>query len=163
MGGTVGDMGGSGASVPDFNLGPMFSLIAGDSGNETTANFFNLKFEDWDDIIQRTKSDRYFVIVTAFDFRSYVKDHKKTELWRTRMSLPSTMGVTFDQAFPVMLKAGESRLGRQSTHPEYTTVPLDRARVEIGTPEVIDYQEVPMAPPNVGSDTFVPFRFGAKH
>jgi len=159
MGATMGDLGGTAAEMPDFNIGPMIALIAGDS---IKGDAFTLKFEDVDDIIQRTKSDRYFIIVTAYDFRSYIKDHKKTQLWRTRMSLPSTLGMDFGRALPILLNAGESRLGRQSTHPEFSTVPLEKGRVEIGTPEVIDYQEVPTPPPDVGSDTFMPFHFGAK-
>jgi hypothetical protein len=128
-------------------------MLAGDS-------FDKLNEWDQDEIIQRTSADRFFVMVTAFDFKSCISGRKKTLLWRTRMSVPSNQDQRFDDMLPVMIKAGESRLGRESSHPEFSIVPLtEEGSVIIGTPEVKDYQEAPLTPPNTGSDRFFPLKF----
>jgi len=146
--------GNGGRAAGGLDMPVWLAMLAGDHFNPLTDT-------DVDELFQRTSADRYFVVVSAFDFKSCLNGQKKKLLWRTRMSVPSNMfGERFAHMLPMLLTAGEAQLGRETRHPIFSEVPLTKeGSVSIGTPVVKDYEEVPPTIPDVGSDRFLPLKF----
>lgn len=115
-----------------WNQKEMLGLVAG----KTLANIGAFSFQR-EDIIQAAREDRYFVIVTAFDFVAAAKEKKKIMLWQAKMSTPSNR-VTLAEVIPSMIKAGGPLFGRETKLPESVVKPIDRTgNVEVGTPVVV--------------------------
>lgn len=114
-----------------WNQKEMLALVAGN----TLGNISSLSFER-QDILQNARDDRYFVIVSAFDFAA-AKEKKKKLLWQAKMSVPSNR-VSLAEVIPSMITAGAPRFGRETKRPESVTAPLAKeGKVEIGTPTVV--------------------------
>ncbi len=114
-----------------WNQKEMLGLVAGN----TLANISAFSFQR-EDILQAARDDRYFVIVSAFDFEA-AKEKKKKLLWQAKMSTPSNR-VSLAEVIPAMITAGGPHFGRETKVPESITKPLDKeGKVEIGTPTVI--------------------------
>lgn len=115
-----------------WNQREMLALVAGN----TLGNVGPFGFQR-DDILQASREDRYFVIVSAYDFEA-AKTKKKVLLWQTKMSTPSNR-VSLAEVIPGMITAGGPRFGRETKLPESVTAPLAKeGKVEIGTPTVVD-------------------------
>jgi len=124
-----------------FNQDDMMALVGGDTLNNLDLNF------EREGVIQAAEQNRYFVVLTAFDLRAYQKTHRRIKLWQAKMSVPSN-AVTLDAVLPTLVKAGGPFFGRETVRPKMLIAPvLPEARVEIGTPTVKDYQEVPLPAP----------------
>jgi hypothetical protein len=96
-------------------------------------------------IMHEAEQNRYFVVVTAFDYHAARKSHQRVQLWQAKMSVP-TNGVTLTEVLPAMVRAGGPLFGRETKQPQTLFVPLAPAgKVEIGSPTVTDDQEAPHA------------------
>ncbi len=123
-----------------FNESQMLALVGGN-----TLRNLDLDFER-EQVMQAAEEDRYFVALTAFDFKIYAHSHKKVMLWEAKMSLPS-VGITIDEAIPALVKAGGPLFGRETVRPRMLVLPVtDDGRVEIGTLTVKDYRYAPYPP-----------------
>lgn len=65
------------------------------------------------DMMADVEESRYYVIVSAYDFRELVKHEKQKLLWVTRVSV-RTPGNSFDESVSAMLKNGSHYFGRES-------------------------------------------------
>ena len=114
-----------------WNQKEMLALVAGN----TLKNVGAFGFER-DDILQNIRDDRYFVIVSAYDFEA-AKEKKKVLLWQAKMSTPSNR-VSLAETIPSMITAGGPRFGRETRLPESVTAPLAKeGKVEVGTPTIV--------------------------
>lgn len=124
-----------------WNEREMLALVAGN----TVKNVGSFGRER-DDILQAARDDRYFVIVSAYDFAAATQK-KKTLLWRAKMSTPSNR-VSLAEVIPSMITAGGPRFGRETKLPESVTAAIAKeGKVEIGTPTVVKDPASPPAPP----------------
>ena len=113
-----------------WNLNEMLGLVAGRSSDKLTAGF------ERDDLMQAAREDRYFVIVSAFDYQA-ARDKKKKILWQARMSTPSNQ-VRLAEVLPAMITSGGPHFGRE-TDRQTLMAPITReGKVEVGTPTVVD-------------------------
>lgn len=114
-----------------WNQKEMLALVAGNTLN----NISSLSFER-EDILQAARDDRYFVIVSAYDFEA-AKQKKKVLLWQAKMSTPSNR-VSLAEVIPSMITAGGPHFGRETKRPESVAAPLAKeGKVEVGTPVVV--------------------------
>jgi hypothetical protein len=119
----------------------MLALVGGN-----TLQHMDLDFEK-EQIRQGAEESRYFVALTAFDFKAYARNHKKVMLWQAKMSLPS-VSVSIDEAMPALVRAGGPLFGRETVRPKRVVLPVtDEGRVDIGALTVKDYQDAPSPPP----------------
>jgi hypothetical protein len=101
-----------------------------------------------DDIMHGISTNRYFVVVEAYDMQAYMKQHKKVLLWSTKISMPSD-GVTLPQVMPTLIASGGPLLGRETVRPKWIEMPaVPNGQVEVGIPEVKGYIDVSPAPPS---------------
>jgi hypothetical protein len=128
-----------------FNQQEMLSLV----GGETLKNA-DLDMER-EHVMQGAEQDRYFVMVSAFDYATYAdsrlatasaaggkhpsKPPQKILLWQAKISTPSN-AVSLEAVLPILVKAGAPQFGRETVRPIVLMKPLPEGRVEIGTPEV---------------------------
>ena len=114
-----------------WNEKEMLALVAGN-----TLGNLGLSFER-EDVLQAARDDRYFVIVSAYDFEA-AKQKKKKLLWQAKMSTPSNR-VTLAEVLPAMIASGGPHFGRETERPKSVAAPIVReGKVEIGTPTVVD-------------------------
>jgi hypothetical protein len=114
-----------------WNQKEMLSLVAGNT--ITNIGIFGFQRED---ILQAARDDRYFVIVSAFDFEA-AKEKKKKLLWQAKMSTPSNR-VSLAEVIPAMIIAGGPHFGRETKLPESVTAKLAKeGKVDVGTPTVV--------------------------
>lgn len=114
-----------------WNQKEMLALVAGNTVKNVGA--FG---SDRDDILQNMRDDRYFVIVSAYDFEAG-REKKKVLLWQAKMSTPSNR-VSLAEVIPSMITAGGPRFGRETRLPESVTAPLAKeGKVDIGTAVVV--------------------------
>ncbi|HET7535795.1 MAG TPA: hypothetical protein VFJ90_05025 [Candidatus Didemnitutus sp.] len=67
----------------------------------------------FDDLKSDIEEERYYVIVSAYDFRTAVHDGKRKLLWATRMSIRA-QGNRFDERLAAMLANADGYFGRNS-------------------------------------------------
>jgi hypothetical protein len=113
-----------------YNQNEMLALVGGSTLPNLDLN------SEREAVMQGAEDDRYFVIVSAFDFADAMKK-KKTPLWVARMSTPSN-GVAMTEVVPVLIKSGGPLFGHETPQPKWVTTPLVReGKVEVGTPTVV--------------------------
>jgi hypothetical protein len=124
---------GSAAPAAVLNKGEMIGLIAGRKFDSIVD--FGMKT---DEILQGIEDDRYFIMISAYDFDAYFQHHKKVLLWVAKVSVPSA-GVTMNEVMPVLIKAGGPVFGTETIGPKLLDVPkTPEGRVEVGTPTVVE-------------------------
>jgi hypothetical protein len=97
-------------------------------------------------IVEAAQEDRYFIVVTAYDFTATVRQKKAVALWQAKMSVPSA-GVAFDDVTPALVAAGGPLFGRETTVPQQTSLPVTpEGRVMVGTPVLVHYHDATAAP-----------------
>jgi hypothetical protein len=114
-----------------LNQNQMLSMTAG----KQTSNLgdFGLQTES---VMQGIHDDRYYVLVSAYDFAAYNQHRQKIRLWVAKLSVPSA-GTTMAEVLPALIKTGAQIFGRETSGPKILEVPVAReGRVEIGTPTV---------------------------
>ncbi|MBC7367310.1 MAG: hypothetical protein H7343_10965 [Undibacterium sp.] len=115
-----------------WNQREMLALVAGN----TLKNVSQFGYEH-EDILQAAQDERYFVIVSAYDFKA-ATEKKKVLLWRAKMSTPSNR-VSLAEVLPSMITAGGPRFGRETKLPESVTAAIAKeGKVEVGTPTVVE-------------------------
>jgi hypothetical protein len=67
-------------------------------------------------ILTAANDQRYFVIVSAYDWAAYSERDTKQLLWRSQMSVPS-YGLSANQAWPMLTAAGAALFGRETPFP----------------------------------------------
>ena len=123
-----------------WNQREMLALVAGN----TLKNIGVFDFKR-DDVLQAARDERYFVVVSAYDFAA-AKEKKKKLLWQAKLSTPSN-GVSLAEVLPSMISAGGPHFGRETKLPELINAPLAKeGKVEIGTATIVDESGKPAAP-----------------
>lgn len=123
----------------NFNQRQMFGLVTGN-----TLRNLDLDLER-ENIIQRAEQDRYFVMVSAYDFGAYRSGHRVVLLWQAKMSAPSDSLAQFSDALNALAWAGGPYFGRETAQPATIILPVTpEGRVEIGTPQVKNYSDTPL-------------------
>jgi hypothetical protein len=126
----------------DFNQMQMLGLVAGNTVKDLGLDF------DRDAVMQRAKQDRYFVMVSAYDFDAYRSGRKAVLLWQAKMSARSDALVQFSDALNALAWAGGPHFGRETTRPATVILPVTPdGRVEVGVPTVKDYTDAPPPEP----------------
>jgi hypothetical protein len=104
------------------------------------------------DILELSRDDRFFVVVSAYDYAALARRQAKL-LWRAKMSARSA-GVAMADALPALLRSGAPYFGQNLRDPQYVNTPEVReGRVEVGVPRVVDY----LPPPAVAHELAGPF------
>lgn len=86
-------------------------------------------------VLDAASQDRYFVIVTAYDYAAALKK-KKVLLWQARMSTPAA-GVTMPDVVKALVENGAPRFGRQTKQPVWTRGKVREGRVDVGEAVVV--------------------------
>ena len=83
----------------------------------------------FDDLVEDIESERYYVIINAYDFRTATQERKQKLLWSTRVSIQA-QGNRFDASLMAMLANASRQFGQDSGHliRQYQRVP----RVDLG-------------------------------
>jgi hypothetical protein len=117
-----------------INQDKMIGLIAGRKFDSTVD--FGLGTEK---ILEGVQDDRYFVMISAYDFKAYFEQHKKVMLWAAKMSMP-TNDVTMAQVLPTLIDNGGAVFGRETIGPKRLDVPavMPDGKVDVGTPTVVE-------------------------
>lgn len=76
-------------------------------------------------LLQLAADDRYFVIVSAYDYHSVVRG-KADLVWRTRMSVRSA-GTSMAEAMPALLRGGAPYFGRNFADAQTVVAPVGQA------------------------------------
>lgn len=124
-----------GASQPgstDFNQAQRIALVAGSAVKRQT----QFAPGDWEKLGEAIDDDRYFIIVSAYDFAASITGEQKL-LWRTRMSVPR-QGIWMNDALPGLIAAGAPLFGRQTEVPTWTPQPLREGRATPGELKVVE-------------------------
>ena len=81
---------------------------------------------------------RYYVMISAFDFQSWLH-HKPVLLWRAHVST-ELWGHYFDQVVGTLINTAAPLFGRETKMPHFVSAQvLPLGRVIVGTPEVKNY------------------------
>lgn len=67
----------------------------------------------YDELIEDIESERYYIIVAAYDFKTVTESKKLKLLWNTRISI-QTRGNRFDEAMAAMMASAARRFGQPS-------------------------------------------------
>ncbi len=67
----------------------------------------------FNDLIADVEEARYYIVISAFDFRELTKANKRKLLWQTRVSVRAP-GNRFDDSFAAMLKGASRYFGQDS-------------------------------------------------
>jgi hypothetical protein len=81
------------------------------------------------DMEDELEEDRYFVVLTAFDYQKLVKEKKQKFLWEVRFSIREH-GTAFDDRIKGMAELASDYFGRDSGGLHHDTIP--DGHVEIG-------------------------------
>ena len=115
-----------------INQAQMIGLTAG-KDFDSTVDFG----DETERLLQGLVDDRYFIMVSAYDFEQYFHNHKKVLLWVSKLSVPS-VGVDMDQAISALTKYGGSVLGRATRGPQIKeAADIPEGSVKIGEPTEI--------------------------
>ncbi len=82
-----------------------------------------------EDMRAELEEDRYFVVLTAFDYQALVNKKKQKFLWEVRFSIREH-GNAFDRRLPAMVSLASDYFGRDSQGLHHVDVP--EGKVEIG-------------------------------
>ena len=135
------------------NEAEMLSIVAGETMDD--------KFDTTDlqkmELVRAAQSARWYVLVSAFDFNSWLKNLKEVKkgekavdqpvlLWRAHIST-ELWGHYLDQVLPTLIATAGPMLGRETKRPELIRVPIiPNGRVILGQPEVTNFPGSAAAP-----------------
>jgi hypothetical protein len=128
----------------NFNQRQMLGLVAGNTLGNLDDDF------ERQSVMQRSGQDRYFVMVSAYDFDAYRTGHRVVLLWQAKMSAPSDALTEFSSALDALARAGGPFYGRETVRPAALVLPVTPdGHVEVGEPQVKDYSfGLPAAAPS---------------
>lgn len=115
-----------------LNQREMVTLVAG-SAISRQAHFSEA---DWQRLNEAFAEDRYYIIVSAYDFAASLKG-EQVLFWRTRMSTPR-QGVWMNDVVAALVAGGASLFGRQTDVPTWQNFRVREGRVEMGDSKVVD-------------------------
>ncbi|HVW21388.1 MAG TPA: hypothetical protein VHC86_09240 [Opitutaceae bacterium] len=119
----------------DMRMG--IGQIAAVSGILDPMHLYKLESTTHERMLEMAKSDLYFVIASAYDFRAYQR-RQRVLLWRTRIVIDAN-GVSQPQVLPTMVLDGSKYFGRE-THGEPVVVTQHAlGKVEIGPIKVVQF------------------------
>lgn len=87
-------------------------------------------------------TERYFVVLMAYDYQLSKKEHKAHLVWVTRFSVRSP-GHNFAEAIPLLVKAATPAFGRNLDGLTRSRVDVREGVVEVGQPEVVEQPAMP--------------------
>lgn len=99
-----------------YNQKEMLALVGAQTLTPLAPDF------DKEEILQEAEEDRYFVIITAFDFAA-ARYKKKVLLWRTKMSVP-TGALNLGDVITALITSGGPYLGRETLRPVRVEKPV---------------------------------------
>jgi hypothetical protein len=67
----------------------------------------------FDDLVSDIEEERYFIIISAYDFKTAVNEGKRKQLWATRISIRA-QGNKFDERLGAMLARASGYFGRNT-------------------------------------------------
>ena len=115
-----------------INQAQMIGLTAG-KRFDSTVDFG----DETEKLLQGLADDRYFIMISAYDFQAYFQHHKKVLLWVSKLSMPSD-GIEMDRALSILTKYGGMVLGKSTRGPEIKEVTdVPEGTVKIGEPTEI--------------------------
>ena len=97
-------------------------------------------------LVSLLESDRYFIVVIAYDRRALVEEKKLRRMWSCRLSMRSP-GVNFTQAMDRMGQVGGNYFGTAQPELKMVAAKKKRAEVSVGEAIVIEYDAKPPAAP----------------
>jgi len=116
-----------------LNLREMLALTG---GQEASQSFLYMEREA---AMERATEDRYFLIVTAYDFDAAMETpRRKVMVWQACLSVPSQR-TSLAAAIGPMIAAGASSFGLDERQPKEIATPYRRGRVGIGELRVVDH------------------------
>jgi len=130
-------------AAPSFEVNSMSNLGAAQAVAQMNAmmnpvRLFKQRSVKNEFLVDQASDSCYFVVASAYDYSS-VATHVKLLLWRTRMTVNSR-GVSQPQSLPTLVVSAAPYFGRPMENAETLVRRVLRdARVEIGTPTVIEY------------------------
>ncbi len=83
----------------------------------------------YNDLIADVEETRYYIMISAFDFRDLSKRKRRTLLWQVRVSVRSA-GNSFDDTFVPMLKSAAKYFGQDNR--KLIRTDESKGRVELG-------------------------------
>lgn len=123
-----------------YNQRAMISLVAGHTLNNVD------QWSEREAVIQGAEEDRYFVVVSAYDFDAAQKK-QKVLLWRAKMSTASA-GFAMEDVVAALITGGGPHFGRETLRPAWETTPVaNRGKVNLGDLQVKEYLDPAKAPP----------------
>ena len=123
-----------------YNQREMVSLV----GGHTLTNLD--LWSEREAVMQGAEEDRYFVVVSAYDFDA-AQNKKKVLLWRAKMSTASA-GFSMQDVVAALITGGAPHFGRETLRPAWETTPLvNRGKVNLGDMQVKEYLDPAKSPP----------------
>lgn len=120
-------------TVVDFNRNERARYLTGNIASELES----MPTGPRDKVLTALSDDRYFFILTAYDFSEARMNRKKTPLWRARMSAAS-QGVDLAAVIPALLESGAPYFGRETVIPQFKQNAIaPNGEVRIGESQVI--------------------------
>ncbi len=109
--------------------------------NKDNASRFSGGGAHFDDLIADIEEERYYIVISAYDFKAATQEGKRKLLWATRVSVRA-QGNRFDEQLKTMLANASGYFG-QETHDlirQYHsgTVRMDDLKYSSVTPEATD-------------------------
>lgn len=89
------------------------------------------------DLLSELRSNRYFVVLKAYDFQLAWKEKRRKVLWEARFSIRER-GVVFREQLPAMADFASNYFGKELNN--LIRRPLPEVKIEYGRPEVIRYE-----------------------
>ena len=85
--------------------------------------------DNYNDLIADVEEARYYIMISAYDFRDLAKRGRRTLLWQVRVSVRSA-GNSFDDSFVAMLRSASPYFGQDSG--KLVRSEEAKAKVELG-------------------------------
>lgn len=98
-----------------------------------------------DGFMEAIRDNRYFIVVTAYDFSAWEKEHKHVLLWKAKMSVPMD-GTTLNDAVVPLVMAGGPQFGRETVRHPILRPGVPDGYVKLGTPTEVK-EGAPVPPP----------------
>jgi hypothetical protein len=96
----------------------------------------------YEDLIGDLEEERYYLVISAYDFRTAVRDGKRKLLWATRISVQA-QGNRFDQRLATMLAKASNYFGRDSKR---LLRQYQEGKVDIGEMKIMGDEPEPATP-----------------
>lgn len=107
-------------------------------------HFTGITRQDEYELRTALQTERYFVIVTAFDFQELIENKQWKRLWSTRYNIRSP-GTNFEKAHIALNKAAATYFGTKMKHLSKQNADFDPviAEVEIGELQILETIDAP--------------------